>query len=62
MRLEAGRVGLGLDQASLTLSPRRPWRWAGERDRQPLQEVDTVQCGPDPSAATAARSSQVPRV
>lgn len=54
--------GGGVDQAPLTLCPRRPGRWAGERPRKPLQEVDAVQRGPDPPAAAAAGPSQVPRV
>lgn len=62
VRLEAGGAWQGVDQAPLTLYPHRPGRWAGERFRKPLQEVDTIWRSPDPPTAAATGPSQVPRV
>lgn len=56
-----GRWGNG-GQAPLTLFFCRPGRWAREWVRQPVQEVDAVQRGPDPPAAAAEGPSQVPGV
>jgi hypothetical protein len=54
--------GWGAGPGTLTLSPCRPGRWAGERAGKPLPEVDAVHRGSDPPAATATGPSQVPRV
>lgn len=57
-----GRTGERVDLAPLTRFSHRPGRWARERVRQPLQEVDAVQRSPDSPAAAAEGPSQVPRV